>query len=164
MKSNSNDVRLGFRFQHEQYLKRYDNAAADPDIQIFAAEEDDEEPEAKRYWCAICKSKLNYMRHTDTIWKCDNCQKFYDAKIQDIPIANNNKFRITPHHDINRYPKFDDDNPEVPFLKGIRLDEQQEDPSIEILKQSPDKRIQHICVKGSAAEALAAVNDLDSKR
>ncbi|MGA7370335.1 MAG: hypothetical protein WBX01_14500 [Nitrososphaeraceae archaeon] len=155
MKSNNNRVQMGFGYQDEQYLKRYDNASADPDIQIFTAEgADDEEPETKRYWCAICKSKLTYMKHRGTIWRCDNCAEFYDTKIQDTAISNNKGFKIRPHHEINRYPKFDETDSNIPFIKSINLDEH-EDPNIEITRQSDDGRIRHIHVKGSPAEALA---------
>jgi len=143
MKNNNNEVRQGFRFQDAVYLRKYDNSAAGLEIQLFTAEEDDEEPETKRYWCAICKSKLTYMQHTDTIWRCDNCQEYYDTKIQDTPIANNKGFKIRPHHEINRYPKFDEDDSNVPFVKSINLDEP-ENSNIEILRQSADRRIQHI--------------------
>jgi ribosomal protein L37AE/L43A len=137
----SNEVRTGFRYQDEVYLRKYDNAVADPDIQIFYKEDDQEEPELKQYWCAICQGKLTYMKPTDTIWKCDNCQETYDTKIQDRPITNKRAFKITPHHEINRYPKLDDID--IPFLNSINLNEQQ-DSDIEILRQSEDGRIKHI--------------------
>lgn len=140
---NSNEVRTGFRYQDVQYLKRYDNATAAPDIQLFTAEEDnDEEPEVRKYFCAVCKSRLDYLKDTETIWRCNECMQYYDTKIQDVPIANNNKFRITPHYEINRYPKFDDEDINIPFVKAIDLDDQQ-DSNIEILRQSADGRIQH---------------------
>jgi len=162
MKDNSNEVQQGFRYQDEIYLRKYDNAAADPEIQIFTNDTlDDEEPVTRRYSCAICKGKLMYMKHTETIWKCDECQEIYDTEIQDISISKKG-FKVIPHHDIARYPKIDDEDINIPFIKSINIDDQQ-DSNIEILRQSGDKRIQYIRIKGSLAEALSAVNEMDGK-
>jgi hypothetical protein len=157
---SSNEVRTGFRYQDMQYLKRYDNAAAGPDIQIFTNDTlDDEEPEARKYFCAVCRSKLTYMKHTRTIWRCDNCSEFYDTKIQDTPISNNEGFKVRPHHEINRYPRLDKNDVNTPFIKGINLDELENSFNIEIQRQSADRRIQHIRIKGSPTEALVAMNE-----
>jgi hypothetical protein len=115
-----------------------------PKIQIFDNTEDEETPETRQYYCAICKGKLTYMKYTDTIWKCDNCQEIYDTKIQDRPIKNEG-FKVTPHHDINRYPKLEDDS-DIPFVNGINLDER-EDPSIELVKSSQDPRTKHYRIR-----------------
>ena len=160
---NSNEVRTGFRYQDVQYLKRYDNSAAGPDIQLFTVEEDDREPETRQYWCAVCRSKLDYLKGTETIWRCNECMEYYDTKIQDIPIANHNKFKITPHSEIWRYPKLDEDDTNIPFVKSIKLDELENSSDIEILRQSADGRIIEIRVKGLPTEALAAMNEVDDK-
>lgn len=59
------------------------------------------------------------------------------------------------------YPKIDDEDIDVPFVKGIRLDEEQ-DSNIEILKQSPDKRIQHIRIRENCTreEAIRRTSNL----
>jgi hypothetical protein len=55
-----------------------------PKTQILAySEDDDQEPEERTYWCAICKSSLVYLNHSDTVWRCDNCMTYYDTKIHD---------------------------------------------------------------------------------
>jgi hypothetical protein len=137
--SSNNKVRTGFRYQDEIYLKKYDNPAADPDKQIFSLEE----PESKQYWCAICRSRLEYRKNLE-IFICTECFEQYDPKIQDTPIANNSKYKITPHNEIWRYPKCGEDDPNIPFVKAISLDEQLENSNIEILRQSDDGRVKHI--------------------
>ncbi len=56
-KDNNIQVNQGFSLKDQNYLKKYDNAAADPTIQMFTEEELDEEPEQRIYFCAFCKSK-----------------------------------------------------------------------------------------------------------
>ncbi|HZD35627.1 MAG TPA: hypothetical protein VE130_10515 [Nitrososphaeraceae archaeon] len=165
MDRSEEGVRTGFKYEDVQYLKKFDNASAGPEIQIFTAEEGlEEEPEARKYFCAICRSKLDYLKGTKTIWRCNECMEYYDTKIQDKPISNNKGFKVRPHHEINRYPKFAEDDTNIPFLKGISLDEKQGSNNIEILRQSTDGRIKKIHVKGSLVEALSAnLNELDGK-
>ena len=71
------------------------------------------------YWCAICKSKLVYLTHTDTIWKCDNCLQYYDTKIQDRPVKDKSEFKLKSYHD--PYRQFDEDDPNIVFVEGIIL-------------------------------------------
>lgn len=125
----------------ENYLRKFDNASAYPEIQVFSSEGLDEEPEQEKYFCAVCKSWLEYHKYLD-ISICLECYQQYDTKIQDTPISNKG-FRIGPHHDISRYPKIDDEGVNIPFVKGINLDDQQ-GSNIQILRQSADGRIQHI--------------------
>jgi hypothetical protein len=122
MNNNNNEVRMGFKFQDEIYLRKYDNAVAGPEIQLFT-EEDLEESETRKYFCAVCKSKLDYLKGTETIWRCNECMEYYDTKIQDIPIGNNKGFKVVPHHEINRYPKLDEDDINISFVRSIKLDE-----------------------------------------
>lgn len=148
----NNKVRLGFGTQIDNYLKRFDNAAADPDIQTFS-NEDDEEPETRQYFCAMCRSHLQYHKHL-SIWICPECFQQYDLRIQDRPIANKHGFNVTPHHDINRYAKLDNDDTNVPFMKGIDLTEQQ-DNDIEILRTSQNERIQYIKLRDNCTREEA---------
>jgi hypothetical protein len=53
-------IRPGFRAQ-DSFSLRTDHS---PKTQIFAYSEDDDiEPEERTYWCAVCKSKLDYLNH-----------------------------------------------------------------------------------------------------
>lgn len=48
--------------------------------------------------------------------------EFYDTKIQDQPITNNNEFAVRPRHGLDRYPTLDDNDPDASFIKSINLD------------------------------------------
>lgn len=52
-----NDVRLGFRYQDEIYLRNHDDPQSNPKIQIFDNTED-EEPQTRLYYCALCRGEL----------------------------------------------------------------------------------------------------------
>jgi hypothetical protein len=93
--------------------------------------------------------------------------EYYDTKIQDIPIANNKGFKVVPHHEINRYPRLDENDVNIPFVKGINLNQQQveRNSNIEIKRQSTNGRVKHIHVKGSLVEVLSAnLNELDGRQ
>lgn len=149
----STRVRRGLHTQVENYLNRYDNPEADPDVQIFDNEED-EEPETK-YFCAVCKMRIRYY-HDLQEWFCNNCGQHYDTKIQDRPVTNTRNFKVVPHYQIHRYPKLDDQDPNIPYMKGIQLDEEGigEVEEVQLIKSSPDQRVQHLRVKGSMADAM----------
>lgn len=148
--NNNNKVRLGFGSQTDNYLRRFDNAAADPDVQVFTNETEDDEQTL--YYCAMCKSRLEYHKHL-CIFICPECFEQYDTKIQDRPILKKG-FKITPHHELNRYPKFDDQDPNIPYMKGVSLDEQL-DSDIEVLRTSQDGRIQHLRIRDNCTREEA---------
>ncbi|MGA7368018.1 MAG: hypothetical protein WBX01_02740 [Nitrososphaeraceae archaeon] len=77
---------------------------------------------------------MDYLRGTETVWRCNECIQYYDTKIQDTPITNNNKFKVTPHSDISRYPKIDDEDTNIPFVKGVNLNLQEEERNSNIEK------------------------------
>lgn len=148
-------VRRGFDVSVENYLNTHDNAEDDPYIQVFDNEEDVDD--YKAYFCAICKKEIKYHPNLQE-WFCDNCGQHYDTKIQDRPITNKTGFRVTPHFDIARYPKADEEDPDVPYAQAIQLDEDNigYTEEVELVKSSPDQRIKHIRVKGNMVDALSA--------
>jgi hypothetical protein len=88
-------------------------------VQIWSYEEfESEEPEEREYFCAICKGPLSYQIKLE-VWKCDECQEFYDTKIQDVPVKNINQFKATPWFELQHYPTSDEDDIELPFAEGI---------------------------------------------
>lgn len=153
-------VRQGYTIEDTIELRReLDN---NPKTQILAYSEDDDdvEPEDRTYWCAICKSRLEYLKDSDTIWRCDNCMQWYDTKIQDSPIKDKSGFKIRPYHDLQHYPTEDDDSP---FFEAINVDtmDEEDSPDIEIVSSSADQRKQHIHVKGSPERALRLIAERD---
>ncbi|HZD33582.1 MAG TPA: hypothetical protein VE130_00115, partial [Nitrososphaeraceae archaeon] len=86
-RNHKNGSNQGFSLTDQNYLRKYDNAGADPDIQLFTEEGlEDGEPEHRSYFCALCKSKLDHLQGIDdTIWRCNDCVVYYDTSIQDIP-------------------------------------------------------------------------------
>ena len=58
-KDNYIQVNQGFSQKDQTYLRKFDIAAADPEIQIFT--EDLEDENEIGYFCAICKSKLDHL-------------------------------------------------------------------------------------------------------
>jgi hypothetical protein len=146
-------VRRGFGTHVENYINQEDNAEANPHIQVFKSEEDEDIVETK-YYCAICKKQIKYYNELQE-WFCDTCGQHYDTKIQDTPVSNVG-YRVRPHVDIMRYPTMDEDDTEIPYAKGVNLDEGSigYTEEIELVKSSPDHRIKHIRVRGSLADAL----------
>jgi len=142
-------VRPGFTTRNSFSL-RTDHT---PKIQIFAYSEDDEEeePEERTYWCAMCKSRLEYLKGSDTIWRCDNCMEFYDTKIQDSVVKDKEDFKLAPYSGLQHYPVFDADDPNIPFVEGINLDDKEDNPETRTYE---NQRIQRIHVKGSFADAI----------
>lgn len=55
-----NGINQGFTVQDQYYLRHYDNAEADPQVQLFTVEDlEQEEPELRKYFCTIFKSRLD---------------------------------------------------------------------------------------------------------
>jgi ribosomal protein L37AE/L43A len=157
-----NGVRSGFSIKDTVALRRETDHT--PKTQILAYSEDDEEPEERTYWCAVCKSRLEYLKDSDTIWRCDNCMEYYDTKIQDSPIKDNSGFKVKPHSDLMFYPT--EDAEDIPFVQGINPDtiDEEDQPDIEIVRTSADRRIQHIHVKCSPERALRLIAEQDKRK
>ena len=156
------EVNQGWKQADEWYLNGYDNASADPDIQILTEDNlEESDPELRQYWCAICKSKLDYLKHMD-MWYCNACVEYYDTKIQDVPIKNINDSRVKTYAELEHYHQLDDDDTYLPFVQGVNPDTDEDIPgNVEVL--ADDGRHKHIRVKGNIAEALSAMNELDDK-
>lgn len=163
MTDNSSATNPGFSRQDQWYLTRYDNASADPDIQILTEEDfENENLEQRHYFCAICKSRLDFLKETKTIWRCNECMQYYDTSIQDVPIKNIKDSRVKTYAELEHYHQLDDDDIFMPFVQGVSPDADEDIPSnIEVI--SDDGRHKHIRIKGLPIEALAAMNELDDK-
>src|SRR5918996_1198835 len=162
--NNSTAVNQGFLQQDQNYLRKYDNAASNPDVQILDEEDwEDENKEQRHYWCAICEGKLDYLKNMD-MWFCSACVQYYDTKIQDVPIKNLSESKVKPFPELHKYPTYEENDIYMSFVQGIDPDEYDSIPrNVEVLRD--DGRIKHIKVKGLPTEALAAMNDLgDSQR
>lgn len=143
-------VRQGFTLKDSIALRKDTNN--NPDVQIFSYEDDLEDPEDRTYWCAICKSKLEYLMGSDTIWRCDSCMEYYDTKIQDSVIKNKEDFKLAPYYGLRHYPTADADD--IPFVEAINLDDTEEEEEDLESRTFEDKRVQKIHVKGSLADAI----------
>jgi hypothetical protein len=88
---------------------------------------------------------------SNTVFRCDGCNEWYDTSIQDTPIKNITKYRATPHFELQRYPVISDEE-DAPFVKAVDLDTVVED----IENRYGDSRIKRIHVKGSFVDAIAA--------
>lgn len=92
------------------------------------------------------------MPNTDTIWRCDNCLSYYDTKIQDVLNKDKSRLKLRSYHD--PYQQYDANDPNISFVEGIDLEAWERGAEEEqILGSSPDKRIQHIKVRGHLADA-----------
>ena len=132
-------------------------ARNDPEIQIFTREEEeDEDPRERKYYCALCGTKLQWLQGTPE-WMCNHCGHTLDTSLQDIPIKDPNQDRVKVYQELDNSPVFDDHDPMLPFAEGIEVDELAgESEDIELVKTSADHRIQHIRVRGLPSEALNA--------
>lgn len=145
---NSKNVRFGFSKRDEWYLRHHDNAASNPRVQIFTEDLDNEPEEEMRYFCAICKSRLERMPKLE-MWQCSQCLETYDTTyLQDKPLKDTTGFRLDIHQDLKHYATIDEDDPNLPFVQGIDPNrEPEEDKGYEVTYQSGDERIEHRSVK-----------------
>jgi hypothetical protein len=67
---NNSNPNAGWNQREQWYLNGYDNAEAGPDVQILNEEGwENENKERREYFCAICQSKLDYLKNMD-MWFC----------------------------------------------------------------------------------------------
>jgi hypothetical protein len=148
-----NGIRQGFTLGDSVSLRR--ETDHNPKIQTFTFEDLEEPAEERTYWCTVCKSRLVYLSHSDTIWRCDNCLSYYDTKIQDTPIKDKSEFKLFAHSEHDPYATMDVDDPNLPFLEGIDVNKGVADQNeAEVLRRTQDQRIQHIHIRGSFADAI----------
>ena len=160
--NNSTAVNQGFLQQDQNYLRKYDNAASNPDVQILDEEDwEDENKEQRHYWCATCEGKLDYLKNMD-MWFCSACVQYYDTKIQDVPIKNLSESKVKTFPELDKYPTYGENDIYMSFVQGIDPDEYDSIPrNVEVLRD--DSRVKHIRVKGSLVEALKTMNEIDNK-
>src|SRR5918996_5257647 len=159
--SSSSNPNTGWNQREQWYLNRYDNAEAGPDVQILNEEGwENENKERREYFCAICQSKLDYLKNLD-MWFCSACVQYYDTKIQDVPIKNLSESKVKTFPELDKYPTYGENDIYMSFVQGIDPDEYDSIPrNVEVLRDD-GFRIEHIRVRGLPTEALAAMNELD---
>ena len=158
------EVNQGWKQQDEHYLRKFDNAAADPDISILTEDNlEEENKEERQYWCAICQSKLDYVKNMD-MWYCEACFSYYDTHIQDVPIKNIKDSRVGVYAELEHYHQLDDEDIYLPFVQGIDPDPDADNipRNIEVVYDD-SFRHKHIRVKGIPTEALSAMNEMDGR-
>jgi hypothetical protein len=160
-KTKEPTIRAGFKLKDEYYLRDHDDAQTDPEMQMFSDQDPEEANEDKRYFCATCKTRLDYYTDLEE-WFCDGCGQHYDTKIQDIPLVDTTDFKLTPYTGLRYYPEYDENDPNLPFVHSIDVDKLAgEAEVVEVVKTSPDQRVKHIRVKGSPVEALSAMKEME---
>jgi hypothetical protein len=115
------------------------------------------------YFCSICKSRLDYLEGTKTIWICSNCSQTYDTSIQDAPLRDISNTGVKTYPEFEYYQKYDENDSNMIFAEGIDLSEQGNTPKNVGILRDDGFRIRHIRVRGSPVEALSAMNKLDDK-
>lgn len=144
-------INHGFSLDSSIKLRRTNDTM--PSTQIWSSTSDDDSvrPEQRRHYCAICHGPLAYLAGSNTAFRCDNCNEYYDTSIQDTPIKNITKFKATPHSEIQRYPSFDSED--APFVKAVDLND-----TVDIENRSYEgNRIQRINLHNTTfAEAMKA--------
>lgn len=163
MNDNSSATNPGWKQADQWYLNRHDNVHT-PDIRVITEDNlEESDPELREYWCAICKSKLDYLKNID-MWYCEACVQYYDTNIQDVPLKNIKDSRVKTYAELEHYHQLDDEDIHLSFVEGINPDADSEDyvpRNVEVISDNGHHR--HIRVKGLPTEALAAMNEMDDK-
>ena len=143
-------INHGFSLDSSVKLRKSTDHTPGTQIWSSTSDEGSVRPEQRRHHCALCKGPLDYLTGSNTVFRCDGCNEWYDTSIQDTPIKNITKYRATPHFELQRYPVIDDEE-DAPFVKAVNLDTDVED----IDNRYGYQRIQRIRVKGTFADAIA---------
>lgn len=161
--SSSTNVNQGWKQADQWFLNRHDNKH-EPELQILTEEDwENGDKEQRDYFCAICKSKLDFLKDTETIWICSNCSQVYDTKIQDAPIKDMSESKVRTYTELSHYPTYEENDIYMPFVQGIDPDADAGDIPSNIEVVSDDGRHKHIRVKGLPTEALATMNEMDGR-
>jgi len=90
-----NGVRLGFSAADSHFLNRQIHT---PKTQIWSAEElEEEDPDDRIYYCAMCKGVLDYDKHLEA-HLCKSYVQYYDTtNIQDTPLKDIKDFQLAPY-------------------------------------------------------------------
>jgi hypothetical protein len=151
----------GWKLEDKHYLNKTD-PSNDPDIQLLTEEDWEEDKEQRQYWCAVCKSRLDFLKETGTMWRCNECMEYYDTSIQDVPIKDIKESRVEAYPELDHYPTAEEDDVWVPFIERINVDQEEDYPDqegVELVSSSHDIRIQHL--KGDITKALSAQHDFE---
>jgi hypothetical protein len=100
------------------------------------------------------------------IWQCNNCLETYDPEyLQDKPLVSTKDFKLAPYTDLQHYAQYDENDPTLPFVAAINVDDDQdqEDPNFQIVRPSIDQRIQHIRVKGLPTDVLRTMEQHENR-
>ena len=162
--TNNKEVNPGWKHEDQHYLSKEVDPSNDPAIQILTEEDwEDDNLEQRQYWCAICKSRLEFLKETGTMWRCNECMEYYDTKIQDVPVKSIKDSRVKTYPELSRYPTYEEDDVFTPFIEGINPDQEEDydQEGVSLISSSADNRIQHIKVKGDITKALSAQHDFE---
>ena len=156
---NNSTVNQGWKQADQNYLRMFDNAEAGPEWRLLTEEDrEDENKEEREYFCAICKSKLDFLKDTETIWRCNECMEYYDTSIQDAPIKDMSESKVRVYQELDHYPEYDENDPSMIFVEGINPNENEEygPGNVEVI--SDDGHRKHIRVRGLPSEASKQQN------
>jgi len=90
-------------------MKREDNqqvkqSFSQQDIQILTEEDyEEEDPEQRHYFCALCKSRLDFLKETGTMWRCNECMEYYNTSIQDVPVKDLIESKVRTYTDYDTF-------------------------------------------------------------
>jgi ribosomal protein L37AE/L43A len=150
-------------------MKREDNqqvkqSFSQQDIQILTEEDyEEEDPEQRHYFCALCKSRLDFLKETGTMWRCNECMEYYNTSIQDVPVKDLRESKVKTYTELSHYPTYEEDDMFTPFIEGINPDREEDydQEGVELVSSSYDNRMQHIRVKGDITKALSAQHNFE---
>jgi len=150
-------------------MKREDNqqvkqSFSQQDIQILTEEDyEEEDPEQRHYFCALCKSRLDFLKETGTMWRCNECMEYYNTSIQDVPVKDLIESKVRTFPELDHYPTAEEDDIWLPFIESINPDQEEDydQEGVELVSASHDNRIQHLKVKGDITKALSAQHDFE---
>jgi len=84
--------------------------------------------------------------------------------LQDTPLKDIKDFQLAPYSQLQNYPVFDENDPNMPFVEGIRLDELEKEEGLET-RTYDNGRIQHINLHNVIfADAIIKSNVLSAKK
>ena len=101
--------------------------------QVTEEDLEEEDPEKRHYFCAICKSKLDFMTNTETMRRCNECMQYYDTSIQDTPVKDLSESKVKVYTELDKYPTYDESDTYLPFVQGIDPDAETSIPDVEVL-------------------------------
>jgi hypothetical protein len=160
---SSEGVRPGFNDSDITFLSKQIHT---PRTQIFSYEElESAEPEDRHYFCAMCKSKLDYSKYLEA-YECKECVQYYDVQnLQDKPLTDIEDFKLVPYGAQRHYPEFDAEDPHTPFVETVDLNDTNEEIEGVEVRSYDNGRIKHINIHNvTFADAIRFDNVLSAKK